>query len=105
MTTATDNTSTIAQDEIISDDEVMILNAARTLAAELVKRARKLSYDDRVEERSVGSDTPSAFDFGMLVSHYEDIDAAVFQALNVTRCYGKVNLTDAQVHNHAQDAL
>ena len=102
MTTMTDNT--IRQDEIISDDEILILNAARSLAKILATRARTLSYDDRVKDRAVGSDVPDGFDLGLMMGHYEDIEAAIFQALNVTRCYGHVDLTEAQVHNFTQNA-
>ncbi len=67
--------------EIITDDEVVMLNMARTILARIGKRAERTFSGGRVIEQCEGAE-------------YE-----VFQTLNCVSVYGGANLTDEQLHN------
>lgn len=92
-------TETTVSQELLSADEIAMMADCRRALKETVKRATRLSYDQRVKDAAILSeDTPGAFYIGILARALEQAESALFQAMNVAHNYCKVEVPDDDMY-------
>lgn len=79
--------------EYLTDIDVALLNAARTILVEAAERASRDSY--MVD----GVSRLDAMNLGSFRARCEDAEHAIFKALNIARNHLGAPLSDAQLHN------
>lgn len=72
---------------ILTDDEIALLNAARTILA---------VAKDRCPRTCSGGKVSAAMTFA---------EEGIFQSLNWAHSYGRLEMTDVQLHNLAPEAV
>lgn len=70
---------------LLDPRDIVILNAARTILANLA------------------ADAPHTWDGGVIMQAAKTAENAVFQAINVTNVYGEQGMTEAELHNGKTD--
>lgn len=86
-------------DPLLTDGQVAILNAARTILDRLETEAATAGWAATREH----DDTPYGHDYGRLAQAASAASTALFMVLNVTNAHRIRRLSDAQLHNHPAD--
>ncbi len=81
----------VASEFKISDEQIALLNAARTLLSDIGKQAQEAGYD---VDRKLDS-----ISFGRLAESAASAEWSVFQVLNAISAHRLAPLTEDQLHN------
>ena len=87
--------------EILTDAEVSVLNAARTILGALRRRADSAAWG---APSRADLAQPTAQDFGRVSGLAEVAEWDIFQVLNTVGSHSVRRLTEAQIHNRSEES-
>lgn len=90
------------QPEVLSDEQVTILNAARTVLMEIGDASSRAGWRAPVHVTfdEHGRLLPTSQDYGRIQALADVAEHGIFQLLNWANAHHVRRLTDRQIHNH-----
>ena len=94
--------TTEKQRPLLSDEDIAVLNRARTILKTLAEDCQSRAVDRLV---TTGDETPDAHDFGYIQGFAEEADMFVFKTMVRVRYHGHVAMSEEQIHNLEADVV